>query len=149
MAFVPLGPGWKPRNKCQQDFNVSFSLHEGWISMKSFKFVAMELPSKDFIYFSVLREREYKLTRLLCGYRRIGFWSFGIQFLQDTGTLSRCMMGLNPLFLEKRGHLTACATLLYREHALWERSIVDIERKLIDLDFLSNIIYKSISKYFI
>lgn len=70
--------------------------------MKSskFKFVAMELPSKYFKYFSVLREREHKLTWLLGGYRRAGFWIFGIHFFQDTETVARYMMGLNPLFLE-------------------------------------------------
>lgn len=65
--------------------------------MKSsrFKFVAMELPSKAFIYFSVLRERKYKLIWPLCGYRRIGLWmSETGSLLQGTGTVARYMIGL-------------------------------------------------------
>lgn len=82
MAFVPLGPGWKPRNECQQDFNISFSLREGWVWMKSrFKSVATELPSKAFIHSSVLRERKHKQAIwLVCGYRRIHLWIFGTHY---------------------------------------------------------------------
>lgn len=38
MAFVPLGPGWKPQNECQQDFNLPFSVCDAWVWMKSSRF---------------------------------------------------------------------------------------------------------------